>query len=361
MRRRTTINRAYVITFGLFLVLAALVYGLGSALGPLVIAFIFSYLTYPLISKLEKKGLSRAWALSGLLVGATLITFVLLASVGPKLVEDFQSFISQSPKILERTLAKAEALFAKAGYSLDLSKNQLKDLVLSKAQNLPTEVLASIGKSLQTAAGSLAEPILWLLNLFLIPMFYVYLVMDFEKVQRGLSELVPMGWRPKLGRYFKISNTVLNGYLRGQILVACALALLYSFGLSLVGLKFGLLIGLLSGLLSLIPYVGFFIGFSLALAVAISESVGMNTFIGIIAVFSVVQALEGFVITPKLVGNKVGLSAFATVLALIIGGNLFGLLGMFLAIPMAAVLKSLLRELIYEYKRLPFYTGTPSE
>jgi len=180
-------------------------------------------------------------------------------------------------------------------------------------------------------------------------------VNDFEKIANGLKSFVPPAYLPKLKHYAKLSNTVLSGYIRGQLMVALILGVLYAIGLSLVGLKFGLLIGLLAGLISIIPYAGFTIGFATALFVGLANFTGWGPIVGIAAVFTAVQALESTVITPNLVGDKVGLSAFATMLALIIGGNLFGLVGMIIAIPLAAIAKAILSELKEEYKKLEFY------
>jgi predicted PurR-regulated permease PerM len=126
-------------------------------------------------------------------------------------------------------------------------------------------------------------------------------------------------------------------------------------GLSIVGLKFGFIIGLLAGLVSIIPYAGFSLGFLASITMALANYSGPNLLIGIVVIFVVVQVLEGLVITPKLVGDKVGLSAFITMLALIIGGNLFGLVGMIIAIPCAAIIKSLISDLKREYVELDFY------
>jgi len=178
---------------------------------------------------------------------------------------------------------------------------------------------------------------------------------DYEKISKEVKSFVPKSIQPKISHYIALSNTVLSGYIRGQLMVAFALAILYAVGLSAVGLKFGALIGIASGLISIIPYAGFTLGFLTAIIMALSNYSGMDQIFGIVAVFVIVQALEGIIITPKLVGDKVGLSAFATMLVLIIGGNLFGLMGMLIAIPLAAIIKSLIGELKAEYQQLNFY------
>jgi predicted PurR-regulated permease PerM len=152
-----------------------------------------------------------------------------------------------------------------------------------------------------------------------------------------------------------MADNVLSGYIRGQLLVAAILSLLYGIGLAVVGLRFGFAIGFLAGWLSVIPYVGFSFGFLTSMMIGIANYQGVGQLMGVVAVFLVVQGLEGTVITPKLVGNKVGLSALATMLSLIIGGNLFGLVGMLIAIPVAGTLKIVLVDIKDEYTKLDFY------
>jgi predicted PurR-regulated permease PerM len=213
-------------------------------------------------------------------------------------------------------------------------------------------LIKTLAGGVQQVFSGVAQGLIAVLNLCLIPLFFFYLINDYEKMSANLKSFVPPTLQPRLAKYLRLSNAVLSGYIRGQLMVALVLGVLYAAGLSLVGLKFGVLIGFVSGLMSIIPYAGFTLGFIAALVVAMANYTGMTPVFGVVVVFVSVQLLESLWVTPKLVGDKVGLSALATTLALIIGGNWFGMVGMMVAIPVAAIVKAVLAEVKAEYHQL---------
>ncbi len=319
--------------------------GLGEALIPLGIAFGLSYLFFPLIIRVESWGIRRHIAISSLfiiLVGVCLVSLVLVV---PELLRDAKSFAHELPQNAAQALDKAGAMAAMFGYQLDLSTQGIKDLLVEHASMLSSDLLKGVLTSTQKIFSSLQTWFLGLLNLFLIPLFFFYVINDYEKIVTSLHSMIPGSIRPKVDRYLELANQVLSGYIRGQLLVASVLGLLYGIGLWLVGLRFGFLIGILSGAISIIPYAGFTIGFMIAMMMGLASSSEPATYGGIILVYGVVQTLEGTLITPRLVGDKVGLSSLATMLALIVGGNLLGLIGMLLAIPIAAIAKVIFADL----------------
>lgn len=344
--------RAFLIVVSLLALLLLGILGLGSSFLPLLTAFFLAYLIYPIIQKLEKKGISRNHSLISLFVLCSVVSLIILAIILPKLVQQSQSFISELPQTVNTLAIKISESANSLGISLSLDKEGVSDTINDFAQSLSAGSIKQISTTLKGVFTNLSDLFLGLLNLFMIPLFLFYVTNDYEKIVTNLKRLIPQSIAPKLNQYWSLGNTVLSGYVRGQILVALLLSVLYAAGLSLVGLKFGFVIGLIAGLLSIIPYVGFTLGFLTSLGVALANSESLGTYIGIVIVFTIVQALEGFVITPKLVGNKVGLSAFATLLALIVGGNLLGLPGMLIAIPTAALLKVILGDLIHEYQKV---------
>jgi predicted PurR-regulated permease PerM len=347
-------NKNFFVVTSLLAIAIIMAIGLGDALVPLFISFSLAYLLFPLITRIEKKGISRQKAV---LLTFTLGFFIfssLAVLILPKLVNEGKQFFENLPAASAKAINNLEALSLTLGFELDLSKEGITEYVRSHIKSVSTAVIKSASTHLKMAFGSITSWILGLLNLILIPLFFVYVINDFEKISAEFKSFIPPFIRPHLKRYSELANTVLSGYIRGQLMVAFILSLLYSLGLTLVGVKFGMIIGLLAGLISIIPYVGFIVGFGAALAVTLANF-ELNVMIGLLIVFSVVQLLESFVITPKLVGNKVGLSELATMLALIIGGNLLGLAGMLLAIPTAAIIKALLIELKEDYQNSEFY------
>lgn len=332
----------------------AVIVGLGSALTPLLLAFGFAYLLFPVIKKVEDWGIKRHYSVPGVFLGWTLIVILLLIAVVPGLVHDFQSLLQELPQSATTVIDRIESLASQYGYHLSINRQSINQFVLDHTSEISTTLLKGLTSAFDGLFTNALRWLLSILNIFLIPLFFFYLINDFEKITAGIQNLIPPILRPKVSSFLELTNTILSGYIRGQMLVAGILGLLYGIGLSLVGLKFGFLVGLISGILSIIPYAGFTIGFVTSIIIGLANYDGLGSFLSIILVFIVVQSLEGTVITPRLVGNKVGLSALTTMLALIIGGNLFGLIGMLIAIPTAAVLKLILIEVIKEYQSIEF-------
>jgi predicted PurR-regulated permease PerM len=329
--------------------------GLGDALVPLLLSFGLAYLLFPVIKKLEAKGVKRSLAVT------TVFTLTVVSlSIGsflivPSLIIDAKDFLDDLPDSSMRAIEKVEQISTDFGYEIDLSTQGITDLVSEHAATISSGLLKSFSLAAKGVFSNIIGLILMILNIILVPLFFFYVINDYEKISEEVKSFIPRTLLPKLQVYSDKCNVILSGYIRGQMLVALILALLYGIGLSIVGVKFGFLIGIITGLISIIPYAGFFLGFMAAIIVTLANFTGMGTILGISIVFIIVQTLEGFLITPKLVGNKVGLSSFATMLALIIGGNLLGLFGMLLAIPMAAILKSIISELKIEYQSSKLY------
>lgn len=347
--------KAALVVISIIAFLTIGVIGLGDALVPLFISFVLSYLLFPLVKKLESKGFKRNYSVITVVSIFFVIVSLAIALIVPSLVSDAKDFITDLPQTSSKALRKVEATLPRFGYEVDLSKNSIANFLEENITSFSKTLFKGITRGLKSSFSGAIKWLLAILNLFLIPLFFFYLVNDFEKISNEIKSFIPTRLRPKLSHYLKLTNSILSGYIRGQLVVALALGILYSFGLSILGLKFGILIGLFSGLICIIPYAGFSLGLLAALITALANDASMGTIIGVFVVFGIVQILEGFIITPKVVGDKVGLGPLATVLALIVGGNLLGLIGMLIAIPVTAVAKSLIKELKLEYQKLDLY------
>jgi predicted PurR-regulated permease PerM len=198
------------------------------------------------------------------------------------------------------------------------------------------KVLLSVSKS----GGALAAAVL---SLFLVPIITFYMLRDWDTIMAHLGALVPDSQRETIFKLARESDEVLSAFLRGQILVMLALAFIYSLGLSLVGLKFAIAIGVVSGLVSFVPYLGFVFGIGLAGLTVALEPNPLWQMIGVVATFSIAQFIEGSLLTPKLVGTRIGLHPVIVIFAVAAGGQLFGFFGILLALPAAAVLSVLVR------------------
>lgn len=342
-----------VVTLVAFLFLA--IWGLGSALFPLLISFGLAYLLFPLIQRLERKGVNRNQAVVGVFSLVALLFVGALILIIPGLVADANAFLKELPESTSKAVARIEGLAAGFGYQMDLSAEAVRAYILENGSQVSGGLIKGLTAGIAAAFTGVTKWLVSILSFFLIPLFFFYVINDYEKISDGMKAFFPRSIRPKMRHYVDLGNRVLSGYIRGQLMVALVLGIIYAAGLWGIGLRFGILIGMVTGLLSIIPYAGFTIGFLAAMLVGLANHADGGVLIGVVIVFGVVQALEGTVITPRLVGDKVGLSPLATMLALIVGGNIAGLGGMLIAIPAAAIAKAVLTELKQEYVKLDIY------
>lgn len=327
--------------FIIFLFFSAVIYFLWlvrSGLYPFLIAFILAYLLNPAVCYLESKGLSRS--LSILLLYIILFTTVVLGGgrLVPLLVSDLESFSSELPHILE----KGQDLFY---------------LVQSHYQNstLPYSMRVAIDDSLssllqegQNFTRSLAQGVMSLITHFIglaiTPILAFYLLHDWYQVKDVFRRLLPSHWQNEILLALKDIDKVLNGVIRGQITVAVIVGVLVSSGLHLLHVPFALLIGIVAGILDIVPYFGAFIGAAPAIALALLESPLLA--LKVTLLFFFIHQLEGSIISPKILGESVGLHPLTVIFFLFAGGELFGIIGMLLGVPVAAVGKVIFKHSI---------------
>ncbi len=329
--------------------------GLGNALFPLFASVFLAYVFFPVIKKIEDRGIKRVYVVSGVFIFVSLFVIVLFVLGIPILISEARGFISEIPKTILYLAERVEFFSKSFGFEIKLDQYFLQDIFQFDMGNVSESLLSTVSGSLTGVLSGVFSWVMFVLNLLLIPLFFFYVILDYERLVKEVKSLVPLRIHSQMSRYVKISNEVLSVYFRGQLLVAGILALMYGFGLWIIGLKFGLFIGVLTGLISLIPYAGFSIGFITALLFGLAQYSSFFLIAGIVAVFVFVQTIESFFITPYLVGEKVGLKAFTTILVLIIGGNLLGLLGMLIAIPVAAIGMHFFKDLKQEYQNTEFF------
>ncbi len=323
--------------------------GLGAALKPVLFAMLLAYLSFPLILKIEQKGVPRLYAIWGVFVVLKVVFVVSIYLFVPLLIEDAQRFIRELPETSERFISQAEGFAHNIGLEIDLSHQGIKSLLIENIAVLSEGVAKTTAQSVQGLFGNFSRWFSAIAGVILFPIVFFHLINHYENISREIRNFVPKRFQPILDRYLKMSNGILSGYIRGQLLVAVILSFLYGVGLWLVDLPFGLLIGIISGMMSIVPYAGFTIGFLIALITMAANFTGMGLLIGVIMVYAIVQTLESLFITPRLVGAKVGISPIAGILAIIIGGNLFGFIGVLFGIPVAAILKSIVHDLRDQY------------
>ena len=326
-------------------ILGGLIYVLAPVLTPFVAAGLLAYIGDPLADRLQRLRLPRSLAV----VVVFLLTFVLIGLlvllVGPLIRAQIAALFEALPELIARI--EAEWLPQIATW-LDMEEGG--DVGLSSFLSRYSEMASSWGGKLLGAVtrsgGALAAAVM---SLVLIPVLTFYMLRDWDTIVAHAGAIVPESQRDTVYRLARETDDVLGAFLRGQLLVMLALACLYSLGLALVGVKYAIAIGVVAGLVSFVPYLGLVFGIALASLTVLLEPNPLWPLLGVIATFTIAQLLEGSVLTPKLVGDKIGLHPVLVIFAIAAGGQLFGFFGILLALPAAAVLSVLVRFAYYRY------------
>jgi len=303
---------------------------------PFLVAFILAYILEPLTEKFVELKFPRGLAaLTSVLMGifTTLIILVLLLNL---LQHEIPLIKTQFPIWLKNIQEWLEPKLETFNISLDWgvireqAQNQITSQISDNANTLVTKSLGAIIKSSGSVLGFFA-------NLILIIFVLFYLLLEWHTFMKLLSGLVPIRFKNTLFTLVQEVDVLLAHYLRGQILVMIVLATFYSIGLSVIGVKSAIPLGVFTGLVGFIPYVGFLISFTLSCMATILQFGPSNAFIAVLVLYGVGQLLEGFVLTPRLVGERIGLHPVAVLFALMLFGQLFGFFGILLAFPMSAI------------------------
>jgi predicted PurR-regulated permease PerM len=229
------------------------------------------------------------------------------------------------------------------------------DSVVKALQAYWKEVSTAVFGVVGTVSRGGQAVVHWLVNLVLIPVVTFYLLRDWDRLVDGVRTLIPRRAEPTVSGLCREIEQVLGAFIRGQLMVMIALGLMYTVGLWLVGLDLALIIGMGAGLLSIVPYLGTFVGVAAALIAAFFQFHDLPHTLFVLLVFGIGQSLEGMVLTPLLVGDRIGLHPVVVIFAVLAGGQLFGFLGILLALPAAAAMNVVIRHLHDRYKRSGLY------
>lgn len=324
----------------------ALLYLLAPVLTPFVTAAVLAYILEPLVAKLCRRGCSPAFATSLVLLAATLLLIALVLVIVPLFVQQLTALAGYLPALLT-WLRDSAGPWLNERFGLQLV------LDVDYAKTWLTEHGEQAGKLVQALLPSLTSGGLALMalvgNLVLIPLVLFYFLRDWDDLLARLAVLIPRRWLGKVDELVRESDAVLGQFLRGQLSVIVIMALFYSIGLWLTGLKSALPIGIVAGLLVFIPYLGVIVGVLLASLAALLQFQSLGGLLPVWGVFLLGQLIEGFYVTPRLVGERIGLHPVAVVFALMAFGQLFGFVGVLLALPLAAMLLVGLRHLKRHY------------
>ncbi len=317
-----------------------LFYLLAPVLTPFLIAALLAYVTDPLVGRLEARKLSRTTSTVIVFAGLAMLLMLLVLIGVPLLEQQVSTLVQKLPGYVDwiqfTAVPWVQDKLQLGEHALDMaSLKQAFSEHWQSAGGIMAGIVASVTSSGLALLG-------WLMNLVLIPVVAFYLLRDWNVLLTRLRALLPRAVEPVITRLARNCDEVLGAFLRGQLMAMLVLGAIYALGLWLVGLDLALLIGMMAGLLSFVPYLGFGIGLLAASVAAVVQFQDLYHLLWVFAVFGVGQVLEGMVLIPLLVGDRIGLHPVVVIFAIMAGGQLFGFFGMLLALPVAAVMMVLL-------------------
>jgi predicted PurR-regulated permease PerM len=332
----------YLWVVGTVLAIAALLHWLGPILTPFLIGAILAYLGSPAVTWGQRHRVPRTVGTLLIMGFIFLLLLGLVLVLSPLVQTEFMQLSKRLPELAAALYAQiAPFLKEKFGIELQLDLPALRKLVAANAASMH-DVSLKLLSGIQ-AGGTLLLGIV--INLVLIPVVMFYLLRDWDILVNKVGELMPRRWFSTVRTIAIEIDDILAEFLRGQLWVMGVLATYYAIGLSLVGLQFAVPIGILTGLMVFIPYVGFGLGLVLGVVAALLQFAGWPGFIAVLAVYGIGQLLEGYVLVPWLVGDRIGLHPLAVIFSLLAFGQLFGFAGVLFALPASAALLVGLRHL----------------
>jgi predicted PurR-regulated permease PerM len=330
---------------------------LGPVLTPFIVGAVFAYILAPVVERLCNATGGRLPRVLAVIIVELLLVLaltLLVLLVVPVFYKELPQIREQLPTVFDKLDSTLRPWLTELGIRVALDLGSLKAQALDYLNANYSGAMASIFSSLRLG-GSLAAVVI--ANLLLIPVALFYLLLDWKNFVARILELVPPAARPRVDSFTSECDAVLGQYLRGQLLVMLTMAVYYSTGLALFGLELALPIGVFTGLAMFVPYVGFGIGLILALLAGLLQFASAKAFIMVAAVYGSGQIVEGFFLTPRLVGERIGLHPLAVIFALLAFGQLFGFVGVLVALPASAVLLVAMRRLRVGYMGSKLYQG----
>ncbi len=321
---------------------------------PFVIGIAVAYLLDPVCDWLERRRFTRIWAS----IAVTSVFFITIAMafalLAPLLINQITDFIEKVPGYIRTLEIKFMPMLAYLMTHLDTDGTgeiqKIFGQYIGDAAAIAGRVILRLLSGLETALNIISI-------IAITPIVAFYLLRDWDKIISRLDGYLPPAYRKTIQIQIRLIDNTLSGFLRGQFMVCLILGIFYAVGLMIIGLDFGLIIGLGTGMVSFVPYFGMLAGVLVGLGLAIAQFDSYGPILAVGLLFAAGQIMEGNFVTPKLVGDRVGLHAVWIIFALMAGGALFGFLGILLAVPVAAVIGVLVRFVLDCYLRSGLYAG----
>ncbi|HEY3359589.1 MAG TPA: AI-2E family transporter [Polyangia bacterium] len=364
LARQARTQRYFQIIFWTLCVLVGffILQRLSAVLAPLFVAGAIAYWLDPAVDWLERRGIKRTPAILLLLLLFLVVIAGMVLIVVPIVVREINQLGDKLPRYLARAQGSALPWFERTFHTtLPQTIGALLNRAGADAQSFASGAMQSVQTVVSGAFKSVYGLARVLINIILIPVFSFYLLRDFDHLVDQARRLIPARTRGYVEGVGRDVDRVLSAWFRGQLVVMLIDGTLYMIGLSILGVPLGVAIGALAGLLAFVPVVGVLTGLGLALLVTFLEFHGWGQVIGVLALFAAVPTIEMTVVVPRVVGGRVGLGPVAVIVALLLGGELLGFLGILLAVPLAAVINVILGRLKAAYEESAFFTRTDEE
>ena len=348
----TSEQRQSLLWLAIGILLVALFVLLGPVLAPFVAAAMIGYVLNPGVDWLTERRIPRVTAVMLIIIATFILIIALLLIVVPILRAEIPLLQQRLPSLLDKIDAILGPWLAQLGMKVQLDSAGVKQMLAEKLAAGSAELGPAFLSSLKVGGMAVMG---WIATIVLVPVVLFYLLLDWHAMLARLALIVPRRWISLVTSMAVEADSLLAQYLRGQLLVMLVLATYYSVALAIAGFDVALPVGLLTGLLVFIPYIGFGIGLLLAVVAAILQFDGLQGLIAIAIIYGCGQVIEGFYLTPRLVGERIGLHPLAVIFALLAFGQLFGFVGILLALPASAILSVIVKRLREHYLQSPFY------
>lgn len=323
---------------------------LAHVLGPILAALGIAYLLNPVLDLLVRRGMSRALGAGLLLISFLGLVAVAIVLAAPVIADQVRDFVADLP-----IYVKNLSLWLEQRFGFTLPEEWSDYVTTERLQQALSSTSGPLGKIAAAAVGGVFSVLAVLAEMLLVPVFAFYFLVDWPNLLRRIEHMIPPRRRSEIREVVREIDRVVAGWVRGQAIVTSILAVLYAIAFTIVGMPLSVPLGLLVGALTVIPFVGTFVGAAIAGLVTLAAGGSTQTLGGVAAVIVFLHLLEAGVLTPKIVGHRVGLSESGALLAVVAGGKLLGFVGVVLAVPIAATFAVLVRYAVRYYEHTAFF------
>ncbi len=327
---------------------------LASVVMPFLIGAGLAYLCHPTLAFCCKRyNINRSWVAGIITIAGSLMLFLLCATLIPILIHETILLINMLPKYFESFLKESDGILSILPLAtFDIQKLDLMNIVKSS--------LAPVGSLLTHASRMITNGVETIMSILLIltlaPLTCFYILQNAPKLGAFILSIPPIDHQPTFKKIIADIDTRIRAFVVGQLIVIALLILYYAIALHIIEIRHALTLSIASGLLVLLPYIGWLLALILAVVITIQESALLT--MGVIVIYIIGNFLESFILTPKIVGRYIGLHDLVIVFAILLGGNLFGFVGIMLAVPASAAVAVLANFILQQYKNSPAYLST---